>query len=128
MERAVSIDCQPCRGGYWHDNGNRYHSPARALRMAGLSGFLTGLGHGTGSGAKIRRFSAPVLARDHHPHVRVDRYHCPLVGGTMIWITFGVGAALGVGIGVAIGGCVAALIIGWWDQDADRTVRRDGSR
>jgi hypothetical protein len=46
----------------------------------------------------------------------------------MIWIMFGVGAALGVGIGVAIGGCVAALIIGWWDRDADRTVRRVGSR
>jgi hypothetical protein len=44
----------------------------------------------------------------------------------MIWIMFGVGAALGVGIGVAIGGCVAALIIGWWDRDADRTVRREG--
>jgi membrane associated rhomboid family serine protease len=45
-------------------------------------------------------------------------------GGTMTWIMFGVGTALGVGIGVAIGACVTALIIGWWDRDADRAVRR----
>jgi hypothetical protein len=38
----------------------------------------------------------------------------------MIWIMFGVGTALGV----AIGACVAALTIGWWDRDADRAVRR----
>jgi hypothetical protein len=41
----------------------------------------------------------------------------------MTWIIFGVGAALGVGIGVAIGASIAALIIGWWDRDAERTVR-----
>jgi hypothetical protein len=42
----------------------------------------------------------------------------------MTWIIFGVGTALGVGIGVAIGASIAALIIGWWDRDAERTVRR----
>jgi hypothetical protein len=84
-----------------------------------------------GAGRAVSRnpaLFAPGWPRGRHPHVRVDRYHWPLVGGTMIWIMFGVGAALGVGIGVAIGGCVAALIIGWWDRDADRTVRRVGSR
>ena len=45
----------------------------------------------------------------------------------MTWIMFGVGTALGVGIGVAIGACVTALIIGWWDRDADRAVRRRNS-
>jgi hypothetical protein len=91
--------------------------------MAGLSGFLTGLGALDGRGAKIRRFSAPDWPRGRHPHARVCRYNWPLVGGTMTGIMFGVGAALGVGIGVAIGACVAALTIGWWDRDADRTVR-----
>jgi membrane associated rhomboid family serine protease len=82
------------------------------------------LGARDGRGAKIRRFSAPDWPHGRQSHVGVCRYRWSLVGGNMTWIIFGVGAALGVGIGVAIGASIAALIIGWWDRDAERTVRR----
>ena len=86
-------------------------------------GVLDGWGARDGREAKIRRFFAPDWPHGRHPHVRVCRYHWSLVGVTMIWIMFGVGTALGV----AIGACVATLIIGWWDRDADGTVRRRNS-
>jgi hypothetical protein len=100
---------------------------SRARIIAGAVRVLDGLGRGKGREPKSGAFPHLIGPAVVILMSALTATTGPWWGGTMIWIMFGVGAALGVGIGVAIGGCVAALIIGWWDRDADRTVRREGS-
>jgi hypothetical protein len=92
----------------------------RAVRV------LDGLGHGKGREPKSGAF--PHLTGPTVVILMSALAATTGPGGGHHDLMFGVGAAPGVGIGVAIGGCVAALTIGWWDRDADRTVRREGPR
>jgi len=82
------------------------------------------LGHGTGRDPKSDAFSHLTGRTVVIPTSGCVATTGPWWEGTMTWIMFGAGAALGVGISVAIGACVAAIIIGWWDRDAERTVRK----
>jgi hypothetical protein len=88
LRHPIALPCGQCglpSGRRTAARGRRSIAPiARNDPVPGSSpGRLTGSGGTgrTGKEAKIRRFSARDWPRDRHPHVRVCRYHWPLVGG-----------------------------------------------